>query len=94
MYLIDTNVWLERLLNQEKSKEVCLFLDSIASDRFYITDFTFHSIGVILYKLKEIESLTSFVRDIFIDGAVHYIHLEPEDTEHMYRYNVSVSSGF
>jgi predicted nucleic acid-binding protein len=83
LYLIDTNVWLERLLNQEKSKEVCLFLDSIASDRFYITDFTFHSIGVILYKLKEIESLTKFVRDIFIDGAVHYIHLEPEDTEHM-----------
>ncbi len=27
MYLIDTNVWLERLLNRAKSEEVGVFLD-------------------------------------------------------------------
>lgn len=28
MYLVDTNVWLERLLNQTRSDDVAKFLDS------------------------------------------------------------------
>jgi hypothetical protein len=52
MYLIDTNVWLERLLDQSKSEEVRKFLDDTPSEHLFITDFSFHSIGVILEKLK------------------------------------------
>lgn len=81
MYLIDTNVWLERLLNQERSEEVHQFLDRISSENLYITDFAFHSIGVILSTLKETKALVRFARDIFIEGAVNFIRLEPEDTE-------------
>lgn len=32
MYLVDTNVWLERLLDQARSDEVGQFLDAIASE--------------------------------------------------------------
>ena len=52
MYLVDTNVWLERLLDQEKSKEVGIFLDTISSKLLYMTDFTFHSIGLIMVGLR------------------------------------------
>jgi len=38
MYLVDTNVWLERLLDQERSEEVGRFLDRVPSDRLFITD--------------------------------------------------------
>lgn len=29
MYLVDTNVWIERLLDQSKSEEVCTFRTSM-----------------------------------------------------------------
>ncbi len=48
MYLVDTNVWLERLLNQAKSDEVGKFLSKVSTRDLYVTDFAFHSICVIL----------------------------------------------
>ncbi len=41
MFLIDTNVWLERLLDQTRSKEVKQFLETVPSERLFITDFAF-----------------------------------------------------
>ena len=46
MYLVDTNIWLERLLAQAKSDEVGDFLDRIPSNELFSTDFAFHSICV------------------------------------------------
>jgi len=44
MYLVDTNVWLERLLDQVKSEEVGKFIGHMPSERLSITDFTFVSL--------------------------------------------------
>lgn len=81
MYLVDTNVWLERLLDQARSGEVGSFLDSISSEHLFITDFAFHSISVVMSKLNRGDALLRFVQDAFIDGSVALIHLEPEDTQ-------------
>ena len=43
MYLVDTNVWLERLLDQERSDEVGEFLKQRPSDNLFITDFALPS---------------------------------------------------
>ena len=83
MYLVDTNVWLERLLDQERSEEVGRFLSQISSERLSITDFAFHSIGVVLTRMEQGDALLRFVQDVFVDGAVSLIHLEPEDTPHL-----------
>jgi len=48
MFLVDTNVWLERLLDREHSDEVKRFLDNTPADALRVTDFAFHSLGVIL----------------------------------------------
>lgn len=80
MYLIDTNVWLERLLDQAKSEQVGRFLEQISSDRFFVTDFSFHSICVILDRLEQLDSLLRFAQDVFVDGGVSLIRLEPDDT--------------
>jgi uncharacterized protein len=77
MYLVDTNIWLERLLDQERSQEVGQFLDRTLSERLFITDFAFHSIGIVLSKLGQNGALLEFVRDVFIEGNVSLIHLEP-----------------
>lgn len=81
MFLVDTNVWLERLLGQERSDEVGRFLGNWPSERLFITDFSFHSIGVILSRLRRTEALRHFVNDAFVDGAVSLIRLEPNDTD-------------
>ncbi len=83
MYLVDTNVWLERLLDQVKSEEVGKFIGHMPSERLSITDFTFHSIGVILDKLNRREALRRFVQDVFTNGAVVLVHLGPEDMERL-----------
>jgi hypothetical protein len=44
MFLVDTNVWLERLLDQDRTAEVGDFLDRFPSGRLFMTDFALHSI--------------------------------------------------
>ncbi len=58
MYLIDTNIWLERLLDQERSSEVGSFLDRMSSNHLFITDFSFHSDDTYQYTAAEKYTLT------------------------------------
>jgi uncharacterized protein len=83
MFLVDTNVWLERLLDQDRAAEVGDFLDRFPSERLFMTDFALHSIGVVLSRLNQLDTLSRFVQDTFVDGAVVLIHLQPEDTEYI-----------
>ena len=80
MFLVDTNIWLERLLAQERDNEVRLFLSGQPSNLLYITDFAFHSISLILSRLGRPSDLSSFVTDLFIRGATNLVRLEPDDT--------------
>jgi predicted nucleic acid-binding protein len=57
MYLLDTNIWLERLLEQERSREVELFFQRVPSEFLHITDFSLHSIAIILLRLGRGEIL-------------------------------------
>jgi uncharacterized protein len=85
VYLVDTNVWLERFLEQTRADEVGQFLESISSENLYITDFGFHSIGIIMSRLNRESELLRFVQDAFLDGAVSLIHLDPGDTHELVR---------
>ena len=78
MYLVDTNIWLERLLEQTRSEEVGKFLERIPGDKLYLTDFTFHSIGIILTRLDQSATFSEFVEDVLINGSVHLVGLQPE----------------
>ena len=81
MYLLDANVWLERLLEQERFEDVRRFLDATQSSHLFLTDFSFHSICLILTRLGKARVLLNFVQDSFLEGAVSLVHLSPEDTE-------------
>ena len=83
MYLVDTNIWLERLLGQAKSDEVGRFLDQTPSNQLFITDFAFHSIGVILTRLERKAVLLDFVQDVFVNGSVALISLRPAMTQNI-----------
>lgn len=80
MYLLDTNIWLERLLAQAKAAEVDEFLQRIPSNQLFITDFAFHSLCVIMARLRRNRVVIDFVQDAFIDGSVSIISIPPEAT--------------
>lgn len=73
MYLVDTNVWLERLLNQDKADDVRRFLEFISPRELYITDFSFHSIGVVLTRFARVENLSRLY-----SGSLHRSRREPD----------------
>jgi len=78
-YLVDTNIWLERLLNQDNSEVVSQFLKTIPPTQIFVSDFAIHSIGVILGRLKKMETLKMFLKDLFINGQIEQLVLEPLD---------------
>jgi len=74
-YLVDTNVWLERLLDQEKSEIASRFLDLISVEDLFVSDFSIHSIGVILSRLKKLDVFEKFLDDLFINGQIEQLSL-------------------
>ncbi len=61
-YLADTNIFLEILLSQEKSK-LCKEFLSANIGSLYISDFSLHSIGVITFKFNRAKVFDQFVAD-------------------------------
>lgn len=68
-FLFDTNVFLEILLDQEK-KEVCKKLLNENIGSIYLSDFSLHSIGVILLKQKKLKIFDQFLRDILPHSTI------------------------
>ncbi len=56
----------------------------ISTKELLMTDFSFHSIGVIFHRLKRHSEFLTFVQDVLIDGAIAVVALTPFD---MYRVN-------
>lgn len=63
MYLLDTNILLEILLNQRKAEKCKEFIDHNIEE-VIISDFSLHSIGVILLRYEKEEAFNVFIRDI------------------------------
>lgn len=75
-FLLDTNVWLELLLNQENADQVRQFLQAHDSWDFAMTEFSLYSIAVILTRLKKDQALLDFLADTLQDSDVHVIRLD------------------
>jgi len=82
-YLVDTNIWLERLLDQEKSEVVSLLFDLIPLSDLFVSDFTIHSIGVILSRYKKLGVFSKFLDDLFVNGQIGQLSLNPHELMHV-----------
>jgi predicted nucleic acid-binding protein len=98
MYLVDTNIWLERLLDQERATEVGEFLTLMSTEDLLMSDFSLHSIGVILDRLGQRAILSQFVDDLFVRGGVTQVSVHPEDMIHlvevMDRFNLDFDDAY
>ena len=62
MFLLDANIFLEGLLEQEKTSEVRSFFGSRDFQEMFITDLALHSIGIILTDSKNTIYSLNFCR--------------------------------
>jgi uncharacterized protein len=105
MYLIDTNIFLEILLKQKNSDHCKDFLDKHIG-ALHISDFSLHSIGVILFKHKMESLFLKFIEDTL--PKIHLVSLPKNqyktmvktrrqqklDFDDAYQYNVCKHFGF
>jgi hypothetical protein len=78
MYFVDTNVWLEWFLDQERSAEVGQSLGRIPTEQRLISDFGLRSIGIVLFRLDRSSVFLDFVDDLFVNGRVSLVSVQPE----------------
>lgn len=93
-FLTDTNIWLERLLDQEHSNEVKDFLEIVPTKFLFISDFTVHSIGVILFRNKKPHLFHEFVNDLFGQGNLKVLSLNPFDQVDLIELNIKQKLDF
>jgi len=77
--LVDTNVFLEVLLQREKAAEAQALFSRVHEHDFLVSDYTLHSIGTYLFRRKAHETLARFIADMVLNASVQVIALAPED---------------
>ena len=104
MYLADTNIFLEILLAQGKS-EICKKFLQENLGKISMSDFSLHSIGVILFRNNKRKIFETFINDIIADTAIKsleessYLNL-PElaeqyklDFDDVYQFEIAVTNN-
>ena len=105
MYLVDTNIFLELLLEQKKADIVRHFLLSVDASKLAVSDFSLYSIGIVLVRLKKGKLLDTFLQDVILNGRIQVISIPPEklsgilgfvdefglDFDDAYQYAISIS---
>lgn len=82
-YLVDTNVWLELLLEQEQAASVRNFFQAVEGNNLALTEFSLYSIAIVLTKLKKDNIFREFILDTIEDSGVTKVRLENEDLLHL-----------
>lgn len=79
--LIDTNIFLEVILMQEKSLEAQTLLSNIEAHEFFISDYSLHSIGLLLFRKKKHDVFKQFLTDMIFNAGLKMISLTAKDME-------------
>ncbi len=84
MFLVDTNVFLEVLLEQKNHLEAEKFLQSVPSEFLHVSDFSLYSVGIILTRLKKPKVFRIFSADL-MDSGVTLLRLSPIEFDALVR---------
>ncbi len=79
MYLLDTNIILELLLDQDRADEVEFLLRSTPPEQLYLSEFALYSLGIILLRRKEYDTFLRAVQDLLVTGGLRLIRLGVDD---------------
>ena len=79
--LLDTNIFLEIILSQEKAEEAKNLLLKSEQHEFFITDYSLHSIGLLLFRRKQHDAFRAFLDDVLVNGGIGMLSLLPDDMD-------------
>lgn len=79
--LIDTNIFLEIILEQEEVEQARNLLSKIEEYDFYISDYSLHSIGLLLFRRQQHDVFRQFLADMIFNAGVRIIEVPAKDME-------------
>jgi predicted nucleic acid-binding protein len=83
--LLDTNIFLEIILDQEQASDAKELLLHTDQHDLYLSDYTLHSIGLLLFHRKQHQAFQSFVQDVVLEGGVGVLSLPSEELKDVIR---------
>jgi len=86
MYLVDTNIFLEVMLKQEKAPVVKDFFNRADMSSLAISDFSLFSIGIIFAREKKPEPFLKLVNDDIRNSGITLVSLHLEDFSTIFEY--------
>ena len=81
MYLLDSNLFLELLLDQHKADEVEELLRSAPREKLHLSEFSLYSVGIILFHRKLYEVFAQFLDELVVKGGIRLLRLSLQDIE-------------
>jgi len=79
--LLDTNIFLEIILGQEKAQEARDLLSRVGKYEFFVSDYSIHSIGLLLFRREQHDVFKRFLMDMLFNAGVRLIALSAEEME-------------
>jgi predicted nucleic acid-binding protein len=79
--LVDTNIFLEILLEQDRAEEAKDFLRKVDQHDFFISDFALHSVGLLLLRQRKPEVFRQFLSDMISNAGIIQLGLAPLEME-------------
>jgi len=81
MYLTDTNIFLEVLLEEEHMEECKEFLEIVSEGKItaFVTTFSLHTIAIIMEKLRDLGSYKVFLETITNFRGIIFYSTNPQD---------------
>ena len=79
--LVDTNIFLEILLEQNRAEEAKDLLRKVDQHDFFISDFALHSVGLLLLRQRKPEIFRQFLSDLISNAGIIQLGLSPSEME-------------
>jgi len=79
--LLDTNIFLEVILAQEKANEAKEILANSNKHECFISDYSLHSIGLLLFRKKMYDVFREFVKDMITNAGIMIATIYSYETE-------------
>ena len=73
--LVDSNLFIEVLLNQASAGEARAFLANRKGHELFVTDFALHSIGLLLFRQKQHQVFRQFLQDMLGEVGIEMVSL-------------------
>ena len=77
--LVDTNIVLEVILEQAKAGQARALLEKTEEHEFFLTDYSLHSIGLLLFRKGQHSVFREFFEDMMVHAGMILVSVRVED---------------